>query len=464
MNAAVGNDKMKTPGKDAVTSVQLPVPLLQRTQFPDSREDAPMRRHALSVLAFMLVSVARADEPRSVVERAVKAMGLDVDAAKRPAIVVKFTFNAPNKVKGDGTIRFAPTGARRLDMTGEESGRKETIVVVLDGDKAFARESERTHEFIGDQLAMIRTIEPLFSPLALPGLLADKDVTFKDLDEMQVDSRPARRIQASVKGKTCDLYFDKETGHLVRAVGKIENIIEVTSNFSDYRELGRDRDERALKAAGVEDAGLVAFLRKRQPDPKGLEKAAALVRKLGDDDFDSREKAVTELVDLGVVAIPALQKALKDKDAEVVRRARTILDVLEARNDQSLLASAIRQVARKRPEGGIDALFGLLPGAPDITANEIKAALVALSMRDGKPERVLFEAAEDRRAQVRAAVAAALGRDGGDFLKQPGRVVFGPGCQLPARTTLSVQGEKMEFETTGVMYHNAFDAKLFAKP
>jgi hypothetical protein len=410
--------------------------------------------------------MARADEPRAVVERAVKAMGLDIDAAKRPAITVKYKFSAPtNKVKGDGTMRVAPHGPRRLDMTGEEGGgQKQTVIVVINADHAFARADGQAHEFRGDELAMVRTIEPLFSPLALPGLLADKDVTFKDLDEMQVDSRPARRIQVVINAKTCDLYFDKETGYLVRSVAKIENIIEVTSNFSDYRELGRDMDERALKAAGVEDAGLVAFLRKRQPDPKGLEKAAVLVRKLGDDDFDAREKAAAEIVELGVIAIPALQKALKDRDAEVVRRARTILDVLEARNDQSLLASAIRQVARKRPDGGIDALFALLPGAPEATANEIKAALVALSMRDGRPERVLLDAADDRRPEVRAAVAAALERDGGVFLKQPGRVVFGPGCKVPARISISLQGEKMDFETTGVMYHNALDAKLFTKP
>jgi hypothetical protein len=424
-----------------------------------------MRPHVLPALAvLLLVRAAPADEARAVVERAVKEMGLDAKAPNAPAVLINIKFSGPNMVKGDGTIHYTANGPRRLELTAFEGEQKHTALVVITGNTAFGKSDEQGHDFTGDELAMLRTIEPLFSPLALPRLLADKDVTFKDLDEMRVDSRPARRIQAAIKGKTVDLYFDKETGLLLRTVAKIENVLELTANFSDYRELGRSSDELALKGAGVDEAGLVAFLRKRQPDPKGLEKATALVRKLGDDDFETREKAAAELIELGVVAIPAVQKATQERDAEVMRRARAILDILEKRNDRTLLEAAIRQVARTRPQGGIDVLLGLLPGASEATANEIKAALAALSIRDGKPERLLQDALDDRRPEVREAVAAALGRDGEVFLRRPGRSVFSAGYKLPARTSISVQGEKMELETTAVRYQNAVDAKLFMKP
>ncbi|HZT82601.1 MAG TPA: HEAT repeat domain-containing protein, partial [Gemmataceae bacterium] len=90
-------------------------------------------------------------------------------------------------------------------------------------------------------------------------------------------------------------------------------------------------DEKLLKEAKVatDGPGLLAFLRKRVPDDEGRQKVAALVRRLGSDDFPAREEATKALVAVGPPALPLLRQALNDPDAEVKRRARGCIEAIE---------------------------------------------------------------------------------------------------------------------------------------
>jgi hypothetical protein len=56
------------------------------------------------------------------------------------------------------------------------------------------------------------------------------------------------------------------------------------------------------------------------------EEIARWVKELADDDFMTREKAMKQLWEAGAAAETALKQAVKDGDAEAVRRAGTILD------------------------------------------------------------------------------------------------------------------------------------------
>jgi hypothetical protein len=60
-------------------------------------------------------------------------------------------------------------------------------------------------------------------------------------------------------------------------------------------------------------------------DPRLQDRARLLVKQLGDLGPKSREEAETQLFELGPVAIPVLEDALRDKDIEVVFRAERIL-------------------------------------------------------------------------------------------------------------------------------------------
>jgi hypothetical protein len=60
-------------------------------------------------------------------------------------------------------------------------------------------------------------------------------------------------------------------------------------------------------------------------DPRLQDRARTLVQKLGDQSPKERESAETRLSELGPVAIPVLEDALKDKDVEIVFRAERLL-------------------------------------------------------------------------------------------------------------------------------------------
>jgi HEAT repeats len=61
-------------------------------------------------------------------------------------------------------------------------------------------------------------------------------------------------------------------------------------------------------------------------DAKQIKK---LIRELGSDDFEVREKATQGLSQIGRPALPALREALQSTDAEVRQRARRIMDSIQ---------------------------------------------------------------------------------------------------------------------------------------
>jgi hypothetical protein len=64
-------------------------------------------------------------------------------------------------------------------------------------------------------------------------------------------------------------------------------------------------------------------------DEETTKKIDALIRDLGAEDFETREKASAELRKIGKPAVPALRKAAESEDAEVKMRAKAILEELE---------------------------------------------------------------------------------------------------------------------------------------
>ena len=60
-------------------------------------------------------------------------------------------------------------------------------------------------------------------------------------------------------------------------------------------------------------------------DPRLQDRARALVQQLGDKSYKARETAESRLLELGPVAVPALEDALTNKDVEIVFRAERVL-------------------------------------------------------------------------------------------------------------------------------------------
>jgi hypothetical protein len=174
-------------------------------------------------------------------------------------------------------------------------------------------------------------------------------------------------------------------------------------------------DEGLLRAAKVptDSAGLIDFFRKRTVEGEDKNRLRVLVTQLGDEAFQTREQASAKLVSAGVRAKPLLLEALKDPDLEVAYRARECLQHIDEGMSVKVVLAATRILARQKAEGAAEVLLKYLPSAEDeLVADEVRAALVALAVRDGKPDPALVAALSDKMPLKRAVAAEALCRGG----------------------------------------------------
>ncbi len=173
------------------------------------------------------------------------------------------------------------------------------------------------------------------------------------------------------------------------------------------------RDEQALREAGIptDGPGLLAFFRNRTIDGGDEGRLRTLIKQLGDDSFPVREQASRQLVSIGARARKALKEALESKDVEVARRAQDCLRMIEQGASTAVLGSAVRVLARHRPAGAVEVLLNYLPSADDeMLAQEVRAALCDLGVRDGKADPTLVAALTDASPPKRGAAGLALAR------------------------------------------------------
>jgi hypothetical protein len=177
-------------------------------------------------------------------------------------------------------------------------------------------------------------------------------------------------------------------------------------------------DERTLKEAKVGGDGpaLLAYLRGRVPAEAIKDSVEALIKRLGDDDFLTREKATEELIALGGQAAPLLRLAAKespDADVEVIRRAEKILKEIDRLAGPAVSLAVVRMLARRNPDDACDVLLDYVPYTDDETvAQEVRRTLTVVGYRNGKPDESLTDALKDEDGRVRSAAAYALVKGG----------------------------------------------------
>jgi len=119
---------------------------------------------------------------------------------------------------------------------------------------------------------------------------------------------------------------------------------------------------------------------------QGTEDAAALVKKLGSEDYAVREDAQKKLIEMGEDAVPALEEALKSDDLEVRLRAGRALRAIggEAKQaEQERQAQQPAQPARPGVQQHTTSMQ-MVPGKVTVTVTETV---------DGKEETKTYEAA-----------------------------------------------------------------------
>jgi HEAT repeat protein len=176
-------------------------------------------------------------------------------------------------------------------------------------------------------------------------------------------------------------------------------------------------DIRMLKRAGLatEDEDLLRIVKNAARAAADLEQINALIKQLGDDDFDKREEASKRIITVGAAALPRLRVALKNANAEVARRAGECIDAIEKAKPGSPVAqAAARALVIRHPEGAGQALLEYLPvisGEPAL-AEEILFALDGLAERDARTRATLAAALKDASPVRRAGAACILARRG----------------------------------------------------
>jgi hypothetical protein len=206
-------------------------------------------------------------------------------------------------------------------------------------------------------------------------------------------------------------------------------------------------DEQRLRDAkvGTDGPALLEFFRKRTITDARLFDIQGLIHRLGDDSFEVRQKASADLAALGPVALPLLKQATKDRDVEVARRAEECVRLIELDYAATVVPAAARLLAARKPAGAAEVLLAYVPFADDAAADEVRAALAALAVRDGKPEPAVVAALTDKVPARRAAAGAALCKAGGADQRQAARKLLDdadPQVRLQVGLALVAAGER----------------------
>jgi HEAT repeat protein len=175
------------------------------------------------------------------------------------------------------------------------------------------------------------------------------------------------------------------------------------------------RDIWAAWWRNVDGPALLAVVRARTLTAEDRDKIRGLIGKLGADEFTARESASRALFALGRRSLPQLREALKERDIEVVRRVKLLLERIEQEPVHHLPSAAIRLLAMRKPAGAVEALLAYLPFVEDENLSaEVRKSLTALALQEGKPDPALVRLLDDARPDLRSIAAEALAGGGAE--------------------------------------------------
>jgi hypothetical protein len=162
--------------------------------------------------------------------------------------------------------------------------------------------------------------------------------------------------------------------------------------------------------------GLLSELTKRTRPEVDPAKVRALIQKLGESNFEAREMAQKELINLGAPALALLRPVYRDPpDLEVQIRIKGCIETIEAQNEKAKgeyvprLLALSRLIALQKPPGAAEAILAYLPAEDDEGLREqLQNALNAVVDSDGAANPVVLKALTDNSPTRRIAAARAL--------------------------------------------------------
>jgi hypothetical protein len=210
----------------------------------------------LSVLAFSFTSAVRgaddktddkaADKAAAVIDKAIEAMGgadkLEPVKAGTWTSRGKILVNA-NENQFTSHVTVCGLNQFRQEFEGEFDGNKIKGITVLDKDKGWRKFGDEVHEM--DMEAVANERRNLFLQIAAldPLVLKADSLKVEPVAEEKINDKPAAGLKfTDADGKDFTMYFDKETGLVVRQVAKVVGWdgkeFDQEVNYADYKEFG----------------------------------------------------------------------------------------------------------------------------------------------------------------------------------------------------------------------------------
>jgi hypothetical protein len=214
-----------------------------------------IRLHPIIVAGVILgiTGSSRADDPaeaRAVLDKAIKALGGEAKLGKIKAATWK------------GKGKFYGLGGEGIDYTGDWSfqgtrqfrvvleivvnGQNIKQTIVLNGDKGWIKINDTVMDMDKEMLTeQQEQLHANWAAYVMPLALADKSFNLSLIGKMEIDKRPAIGIRAASKGhRDLNLYYDQETGLLVKGEWRVKDVQglqggkEVTQEVfvSDYKD------------------------------------------------------------------------------------------------------------------------------------------------------------------------------------------------------------------------------------
>jgi len=234
---------------------------------------------------FAVAAPARADEAdaKAIIEKAVKAHGGQANLDKYPGSTVTFKgkfYGLGEGLPMSGSVTSFGGNKQRVEIEIDVNGMTIPVLVVFNGEKGWNKVDKDTKELDKDELAEMKEETYAGWVTTLAPLLKDKQFKFSTIGDLKVDKITAVGVKVSSKGhRDVDLYFDKETGLLVKAETRVKDDTsgqEVTEeNFpSEYKDV-----------QGVKQAMKFTVKRDGKPYLEGEAKDVKMIEKLDPDVF-----------------------------------------------------------------------------------------------------------------------------------------------------------------------------------
>jgi HEAT repeat protein len=368
--------------------------------------------------------IARGAVALPVLRRAVNDLG-DPDRAARARRCVHL-------IEGDAGGAL-PAAAVRLLAQRKQTGAVEALLAYLP-----AAETDVVVREVAAALSALAfadgkphpaLLKALEDSVALRRAVAGEALARKDQPEPQAavrkllrDPKPVVRLRAALALAQADdveaipVLIDLLADVAAPERQKIEEKLqELAGEWAPNPSLGGDdeisrrirRDAWAGWWRNTDGPALLDEFRRRTLTPANHARITAFIEKLGDEEFEARQRAATDLVAFGSLALPLLRKATQSTDLERARRAEEcVKEIID--HGKPLPHVAPRLLALRKPAGAVEALLDYLPYAEEDAVADVQSALATLCLRDGKPDPALVKALEDKDSSRRCVAAEAI--------------------------------------------------------